>query len=336
MAAGMLIAGLGIFVALMGCAVPAPAQTGSVLLVSYSAERKVAALDATTGRLLALMPTPKGPHEITISRDGAFAYVADSGAGPGSPPGDSIVVLDLKTRTVKNVFPACDRPHDTRISSDGKLLWVACGPEKAIVEMDARTGKILRKIDLGLDGGWFVETTPDEQKFYVPHLEGKALTVTRRASGESRAVYSGSTQFGVAVSPDGREIWASDSDEARLIIVETKGDTVVGSVDLPAPTARADGQRASAFSRLRFTPDGGSVMVVLGPRFILVNAKTRTIQWSVEMPYPGKVLTVSGDGRRAFVSHPGNDSVSVIGLAGQKVVGKFATGKQPDGVAWVK
>jgi YVTN family beta-propeller protein len=54
------------------------------------------------------------------------------------------------------------------------------------------------------------------------------------------------------------------------------------------------------------------------------------------MTHAGKVVTVSGDGLRAFVSHPGNDCVSVIDLANRKVESTFAVGKQPDGIAWIK
>jgi DNA-binding beta-propeller fold protein YncE len=54
------------------------------------------------------------------------------------------------------------------------------------------------------------------------------------------------------------------------------------------------------------------------------------------MPHEGKVVTVSGDSRRAFVSHPAADRVSVINLRSRTVERTFVVGKQPDGVAWVE
>lgn len=313
--------------------IPAAAQSprGSVL-VSYSGEHKVALIDAATGHVEALLTSGKGPHEITVSRDGTLAYVAISGTGPRGEPGNTITVIDLAQRAVKDTITLldCRQPHDTRLSRDGALPWVACGPAQAVLELDARTGEVLRTLKTNLDGGWFVEVTPDDRKLYVPHLEGKALTVIDRKSGGARSVYSGSTQFGLAVSPDGREVWVSDSDEHKLIVVDTRADQVVGGVTLGTPP-----QGQSGFARLRFTPDGRSVAVVRGASFLLADARRRAIAWTADLPHEGKVVAVSGDGRYAFVTHPANDAFSVVDLAASKVLATHPTGKQPDGIAWV-
>lgn len=308
----------------------APAAAQGALLVSIIGEKKVVMVDAGTGRVIAEMPVGTGPHEITVSRDGARAYVAPAGEGA-----DAVAVLDLKTRTVKGMLPGCARLHDTRISRDGKRLWIACGGEKAVAEVDVQAGKVLRKLDVKLDGGWFVETAANERKVYVPHLEGKALTVTDLASGASQTVYAGSQHLGIAASPDGREVWAAEGEPAKLNVVDTASDRVVASVTLPAPLGQ-DGKPQAALSRIRFTPDGRYVLVVMDAKFLVVEVKTREIAWSTEMPHRGKVLTVSGDGRRAFVSHPSDDAISVIDLVARKIAAKLSTGKQPDGVAWIK
>jgi YVTN family beta-propeller protein len=67
----------------------------------------------------------------------------------------------------------------------------------------------------------------------------------------------------------------------------------------------------------------------------VVDAKRRSILWSIELPNDGKVVTVSSEGRRAFVSHPQNDRISVINLSKRKLENTVNVGKQPDGVAWV-
>jgi YVTN family beta-propeller protein len=258
------------------------------------------------------------------------AYVADSGRGPGSPPGDAIVVLDLKTWSQKAIYKACPQAHDARVSRDGSLLWVACAPLKAVLEIDVATGAIRKTWDIGLLGGWFVEVTPDDRKLYVPHLEAKALSVIDRSTGVIRTAISGTTQFGITVSPNGREVWASDADENKLSIIDTSNDRVVAVVNLGDSVRGQPG-----FSRLRFTPDGRQVVVVSRSKFIVVDAKRRSILWSIELPNDGKVVTVSSEGRRAFVSHPQNDRISVINLSKRKLENTVNVGKQPDGVAWV-
>ncbi|HKY29392.1 MAG TPA: YncE family protein [Pyrinomonadaceae bacterium] len=302
-----------------------------VLVVSYTADGQVALIDPASKKEFARFPSPQGPHEITISSDGSRAFIANSGTGPRGSPGDSVVVLDLNSRLVTSTFKPCDRPHDTRVSKDGKLLWVACSPMKAVLEIDAETGAIRNTWNTGIDGGWFVEVTPDERKLYVPHLEGKAFSVIDRRTGNVREVFKGTTQLGVSISPNGREVWVSDAEENRLSVVTTSNDRVSTTISL-GPVVKG----TPSFSRLRFTPDGRNVAVVRDSKFMLVDAKRHSVMWSTDMPHAGKVITVSDDSRRAFVSHPENDSISEINLLTKRVEATFAVGKQPDGVAWLK
>jgi YVTN family beta-propeller protein len=309
-----------------------PSQSArGLLLVSHNAAREVALIDVSTRRVLLTLPSAGGPHEITVSRDRSLAYISDTGTGPDGSKGDSVVVLDLRARRLLKTFTPCERPHDTRLSRDGRHLWVACAPMKAVLEMDATTGAIRKTWTTNLDGGWFVEVTPDGKKLYVPHLEGKALTVIDRETGRIRQLLSGSTQFAVTISPNGRELWVSDADQNRISIVDTSNDQVRTTVTLGESKK---GQMS--FSRLRFTPDGKQVVVVRGPTFMVIDAVQHSIMWTLDMPHDGKVVTVSGDNRHAFVSHPGNDNVSVIDLLNRKVENTFAVGRQPDGLAWLE
>ena len=301
----------------------------SVLLVSLIGERQVAVINPSTQAVLAKLPSPAGPHEITLSPDGSLAYVSDSGSGPNTPRGNSIVVLDLRTLSVKSTLKTCESPHDTRVSRNGRILWVACAPSRAVMELDAATGAIRKTWDTKLDGGWFVEITPDDRKLFVPHLEAKALTMIDRRTSLVRTLVSGNTIFGVTVSPDGSEIWVSDADENKLSIVNAAKGNVTATISLGA--AKKD---QSSFSRLRFTPDGKRVVVVRGSEFRIVDVDRRAIVSTIEMPHAGKVVTVSGDSRHAFVSHPAADSVSIINLVNGNVERTFVVGKQPDGIAW--
>lgn len=310
-------------------AITSSSKGKNVLLVSLIGERQVAVIDPITQDVLAKLPSPQGPHEITLSPDGTLAYVADSGSGPNAPSGNSIVVLDLRTLSVKRTLKTCESPHDTRVSRSGRILWVACAPSKTIMELDAATGAIRKTWDTKLDGGWFVEITPDDRKLFVPHLEAKALSMIDRRASRVRTLFSGNTLFGVTVSPTGKEIWVSDADENRLVIVNAATGNVTTTISLGA--AKKD---QSSFSRLRFTPDGERVVVVRSSEFLIVDVKRRSIVSTIEMPHAGKVVTVSGDSRHAFVSHPVANSVSIINLVNGTVERTFAVGKQPDGIAW--
>src|SRR5688500_39048 len=308
------------------------AQEGSSLIVvSYSGADAVGLIDPTTGRELARIAVPPNPHEITLTRDRRVAWIATSGArrqAGATPSANVVVAVDLETRRARTPVDlgAHTSPHDMRVSGDGRTAWIACAPSQGVLEIDTSSSKIARVWKTGTDGGWFVAATPDGRKLYVPHLEGKRVTVVARDSGQVRSIYESGAQSGIDVSPDGREVWVIDHERRQINVIPVATDAVVARVPLPAPD----------FGRLRFTPDASRVAVVQGRKLLLFDARTRGAAGDIELPFEGKVVDVSPAGDRVVVSHPEADRISIVDLAVRRVVATFDVGKTPDGVAWAR
>jgi DNA-binding beta-propeller fold protein YncE len=269
-----------------------------------------------------------GPHEIDVSPNSERAYVANAGGGPGGAPGRHVSALDLRARvTIANhALGSYDKPHDVRVARDGSMLWVACAPAEVVLEIDARSGALRKEWRTPLAGGWFVAVTPDENKLYVPHLEGKGVTVIDRRSGTVRTVLTGGAQSGIDISPDGREVWVIDHERQRINIVSVDGDRIAAGIDL----------RSSDFGRLRFTPDGRRVVLVQGKRAALFEAAERREVAAIDMTLAGKVVAVSPASDRAIVSNPSDGRITVLALSPLRVLTSVAVGKTPDGVAWLR
>jgi len=303
-----------------------PAPRNDAFLVSLSGASSVALVSAASGAVIARFDVPDGPHELRVAASGDRAFVAIPGPS-AARPGRRLAVLNLRTRTTEtsHQLTGCDQPHDVRIGPDDALVWVACAAEQGVFELDGRTLAVRRTWNTGLDGGWFVEATPDGRKLYVPHLEGKALTVVDRGTGRVGRVYAGGAQSGIGVAPDGREIWVVDHERQRLAIVSTSSDAVVARIPLDS----------AGFGRLAFTPDGTQVVLVQGRRLTVFDARRHRGTGAVELPFAGKVIAASPDGSRAAVSHPAHGKVSIVDLA-TGGVRSIDVGAQPDGVAWVR
>lgn len=299
------------------------------LLVSLSGESDVALVDIASQKTIAKLTVGRGPHEITIAPDGRAAYVAISGSGPGGVPGKSIARIDLSNRSVQ-IFDQgiCRQPHDVRVSRDAKLVWIACGPDQSVQEVDARTGKLLKTWKTNVDGGWFVEVSRDNHKLFVPHLEGKSLTIIDRASGDTRNIAFPVGMAGIAISPDGREVWTGygDAGGARIAILDARSEKLLATIDAGV----------AGFPRMAFTPDGSRIVIVLDKQCAILDAKTRAILARVELPAGAKVVTVDGSGQHTFLTSPDSNQVLVVDVNAGKLLASFPTGKQPDGIAWVK
>lgn len=299
-----------------------------VLVVAGNAEHRAAIVDAKTFESLASLPVGEGPHEIAVSQEGRFAYVAIS--GPREKPGKSITVLDIKRRTVKTNFDLGEyvQPHDLRVSNDGALLWVTCAPAQTVLEIATDTGSIKRKWKTGQDGGWMLAVTSDERKLYVANFEGKSLSVIDRVHDAARTIPMRGGQMALDVSPDGREVWVGDYENNHITVIASANDSIVA-------TFSSGGER---LLRLKFTPDGKQVLAPHGgsKSISIFDARQRAMRAKLELTLAPKVIAISGDGKRAFLTNPADHQATVIDIAARKVERTFATGKTPDGIVWVK
>jgi DNA-binding beta-propeller fold protein YncE len=313
-----------------------PVQTDAaaqeLILVSFSGEDAVALIDPRTREVRGKVAVPTNPHEITLTRDRTRAFIATTGGRPGSqrPPNARNVIASLQLgprRSASTIdLGGCESPHDVRVSADGAIVWVACAPAQTVLEVDARARRQISAWQTGADGGWFVAVTPDGNKIYVPHLEGKRVTVIDRARRKVDLVYESGAQSGIDISPDGKEVWVIDHERSAIRVIDSATDRVVVQAALPS----------SSFGRLRFTPDGRQVVVVQDKSVSLFDARTRQMTGQIALPFPGKVIDVSPAGDRAAISHPADDRLSIVDLIKGTVIASMPTGRAPDGVAWVR
>ncbi len=288
---------------------------GDVVVVAYMGESQVALVESATYKTLATLETGKNPHEVRVSPDHRHAYVA---------AGNTITAVDLKKREVRAKFDlGTYSAHDIRVSRDGRRIWAACARQQTILELDSDTGKTLKTYPTNQEGSWFVEITPDERKFYTPNLEGKSVSVIDRATGHVKVIKFDHAVYGIDITRDGKQVWVSGGD---LAVIDTTKDEVVARIK----TAEAE------TGRIRLTSDGKKLVVALAKRLAVYDAKTHGLISETELSAGPKVLTLSSDNRRALLTNPEDNSVSVVDIVAGKQITTFKTGQKPDGIGWAK
>jgi YVTN family beta-propeller protein len=314
-------------------ALPAPSDT---LVVLEKSAFRAALMDPATGKILASLPTGRGPHEVAVSPDGRTAYVSNFGRFGVFPPGDrthtrpgnTITVIDVGNRKVKATFDLGTHtgPHGIIVSRDGKYVWVTTETPPSVLELDASTGKILHAWRTDQQRSHMVVTTPDERKFYVTNTVSGSVSVIDRASGAVKVVPIGPGAEGIAISPDGSEVWVASRGDNRIDVLETGDDRVVAVF----PSGGAGPVR------VRFTPDGSQVWVTDGgsSQVSVFNAHSRKLLDTFQVAAKPGGIVFSSDGHHAYVSNAGVNQVTFIDVATRKILGTFPTGTEPDGIAW--
>lgn len=122
---------------------------GARTLVSAENGGAVHLLDASRAELARITTAPEKarPMGIAFAPDGAHAFVANGREG-------SIGVIDVAKGTLERSIPAVGaRPWGLDVTHDGKKLYVAAGPDVAVV--DVAKGVVVKRLAAG-KGPWGV------------------------------------------------------------------------------------------------------------------------------------------------------------------------------------
>jgi len=133
---------------------------------------------------------------------------------------------------------------------------------------------------------------------------------------------------GFDVSPDGKEVWAANSGDGTVSIIDLASKKVVASVDL----------KAKRTNRLKFTPDGKLAVISDdgGGEVVFIDTATRKERKRLKVGQGPEGTLIAPDGAKAYVSLSGDNAVAVIDLKTLEVTGKITGVNGPDGLAWAQ
>jgi DNA-binding beta-propeller fold protein YncE len=117
---------------------------GKVFYVADMTANGVYVIDPYAFRLVEFVPTGKGAHGISLSRDAKLMYVSNRAEG-------SVSVVDLATRKPigKWDIPGGGSPDMGGLSADGDTLWLSGRYNGEVYAFDTRDGRLLARIKVG-------------------------------------------------------------------------------------------------------------------------------------------------------------------------------------------
>lgn len=204
----------------------AVAPDGTSIFVSNEDARTLTILDAHNHHVRATIPVEGAPHQIEVSRDGRHVLVPLNDTG-------MVAVVDVAAGRVVRSIPVARGLHIIRrIPGSDQYLVTAEGDARIVV--------------LGTD--WRVERevplfaqprvpaiAPAGDRMYqtIRWLNGalvvdvaKGTVVDRIALGDSRFAADGKDAHGVAITPDGAELWITTQTTDMVTIVGTRDHDV--------------------------------------------------------------------------------------------------------------
>jgi YVTN family beta-propeller protein len=203
-------------------------------------------VDTTSLEKVKSIPMKDGLHNVVVTPDGKYAVAS-------SPPGHSLVVVDLKTeQTVWDMkFDKETRALAMESGPDGstRRIFVQYGYYRGLGVIDFATHKEVARFDLP-DEPKAPESQPARPNDLPP--QPKAPESAAPPTGDRRVSAGGpvSPSHGLGVNPDGKTLWVDSAYNRCVFVYALPNLKLLGYVF-------TGGQPAW----LSFSPDGGMVYV---------------------------------------------------------------------------
>jgi YVTN family beta-propeller protein len=337
-------------------ALPAQSTTGSLLVLSKH-DHTLSIVDPVNLQVIARMPAGNDPHEVIASTDGTTAYISNYGFGAFN----TLTAVNLVGhRTVGTIDLGPLRgPHG--LTFVGGKAWFTAEGAKAIGRYDPATRQVDWILGTGQNRTHMIYVSDDQQHVITTNVSSGTVSIIdmetvhmgpppglapglapgamtpppggsqgpggpppARKDWNETVVRVGNGSEGFDVSPDHRELWVANAQDATISVVDIAAKKVT-------QTLAANVRGAN---RLKFTPDGKRVLVSSGAELVVLDASTRQVLKRIPIGHGSGGVLVQPDGRRAFVACGPDNYVAVIDLSSLAVTGQIQAGGEPDGLAW--
>jgi YVTN family beta-propeller protein len=217
---------------------------GSKVYVSSLGAHEVAVLDANSGRMIKRLAVGdvgrvaardpqrylsdiKGIVNPTLTKDGAFAYAADSDSGV-------VAIIDTKTDQIVKKLKVGAQPWRAYNSPDGRWMLVPNNGDATVSVIDTTSQKIVAQLNAGsemtginfaLGGSKAYVISRADSMVYVFDMKTFG-TVTRLKIGTNLALETAAT------TADGAKVYLASSTDDSVYVIDAQTDKVKRIADV--------------------------------------------------------------------------------------------------------
>ncbi len=317
-----------------------PVNDHTLILLSHS-NHTIYEVDPTNGRVLHEFVAPDQAHEAAITADGRTIFAS-------VPQAAFVEIIDGATFTEKGRIetdyfkrspqrrpgrtggpPAAPNtsasPHGMALNNDGSKLYI--GTENAdvsgVVVYDVKAGRVLKKIDLLLEGGHYLQIQPGTDKLYYPHrTDNRVVVIDTKTDRVSKIIPVAGGPVGVAFAPNG-EVWLHEDGDGSVTVVDSKTDEVTKVIQTGGKGA----------GRMAVSPDGryAASPHSTSEDVAIIDAVNKTVLSTVKIGKGPGFPMFSPDSAKLYVMESGMGDFVVIDLKTMSVAARYKIGVDPFG-----
>ncbi|MEQ8925438.1 MAG: cytochrome D1 domain-containing protein [Fulvivirga sp.] len=314
------------------------------LLVLNKSDHNVSFISLETGKETAVVGVGKNPHEVALSPRGNYAAVTNYGSGEN--PGNSISIIDIVKREVIDIhqFNEGIKPHGIQFVNDEVFIFTAEGTQSFyIVKL---TGEVVKVINTAQRISHMLAYDYKSQLAFVANIGSGSVTVIDIVKREKlKDIITGGGAEGIAVHPNGTEVWVTNREDNSISIIDIKTLKVIEELtteDFPI--------------RVQFTTNGSLALISCAKSgtVMVFDAKTKSKIKSIaineqevkdnegrlsssfgEGPIPIGILIHPSD-KFAYIANTNADILTMLDLGKLEICGRISTRSEPDGLGYIE
>jgi YVTN family beta-propeller protein len=309
-----------------------PLAASSVRIIqTNSAGDDVSIIDPATNKVVGVIHGIEVNHGAAAAPDGSRFYISDEDRS-------TLDVVDAKTLQVTRNIRLSGHPNNIAISKDGRRVYVSIAVAPGAVDVvDTTSLEKVKSIPVkGAVHNTYV--TPDGKYVVSGSIASKTITVIDQKTEEpvwSLQMDQGIRPMAFAANPDGSTKWifVQLSGFNGFAVVDFATHKEINRVKLPdLPPGKAPFLEGGSESH--------GMAVTSDQKTLVVNSRLNSSIYTYSIPelkLLGQVevgrspdwVTLTPDGKRAYVANAASNSVSVVDLGSMKEITRIPVGEVP-------
>ena len=234
-------------------------------------------------------------------------------------PSNTIAVIDLDSREIKDSVSVTGNPHGGALTPDGKYIYASSMGSKWVSVVDTRAKEVIKKINVGT-ASHHATVRPDGRYVYVA---ADKLIVIDTATNEIVAqIDTPEAAIYPAFAPDGSRLYVL-SMGSTISVIDPETNELMDTFDMGTK---------SMMGHLAAAHDGKTIYATndTADRLSILDAETGKLRAKVPVGKQPHGVAVSEDDKYVFVSNRGEPNISVINAETAEVVETLELGGYPE------
>lgn len=184
---------------------------------------KTLVLDSTTLVTNTEIAVGNMPAEITLTKDGAYAFVANGSS-------NNVSIIDTATKNPKKTVPVDEGPVGAWPGNDN-VMYVDNEEAMTISAIDAQTLNVIRTYDLGFMPG-MAATAPNGDLWVSNASDGKVVIFGASLTTAKAQITTGAGAHAITFSTDGTKAFVSNQDAGTVSVIDVASQATESTVSV--------------------------------------------------------------------------------------------------------